>query len=130
MRVPETFANGVGVLFSIGVAMVTTVTRGPPSDGPLDGACTDSGKVNLERKCGLVARVGPKAVVTCRKAMLLSQCPGIRKTRKFRAELTSSDAETRVEVVDYGPDGSIKVQGNPVRVDHASKGEKDNKCGV
>lgn len=51
-------------------------------------------------------------------------------TGRFRAELTSSDAETRIEVVDYSPDGSIKVEGNPVRVDHANKGEEDNKCGV
>jgi hypothetical protein len=74
MRVPETLANGVGVPFSIGVAVVSTVTRGPPSDGTLDGASADSSKVNLEGKSGLVARVSPKTVVTCRKATLVSNC--------------------------------------------------------
>lgn len=45
-------------------------------------------------------------------------------------QLTSSDAETRVEVVDDGKDGGIEVQRHPVGGDEANDGDNDDEKGV
>jgi len=52
--VEEALADRVGVLFGVGVAVVGAVSGRPPADGALDGASTDSGKIDLEGKGGLV----------------------------------------------------------------------------
>ena len=95
VRVQQALADRVGVLFGIRVAVVSTMVARPPPDRALDGAGADGGKVDLERRRGLVRRVCPETVVARR------------------------DAETRVEVVDGGENGRVQLQRHPVRRDEA-----------
>jgi len=54
VRVEEALADTVGVLFGVGVTVVSTVVSGPPSDGAFDGTGTNSSKEDLEGKGGRV----------------------------------------------------------------------------
>jgi len=74
------------------------VVTGPPSDGALDGAATNSGEEDLEGESSLVRGVGPQTMVA------------------------SSDAETGCEVVGNGPDGGVKTEGSPPRLDQTHEG--------
>ena len=65
VRVEETLANRVGVLFGVGIAVVSTVAARPPADGALDGTSAHGGEVDLEGKRGLVRGVSPETVVAC-----------------------------------------------------------------
>jgi hypothetical protein len=64
VRVEKTLADGVGVLFGVGVAVVRTMLPGPPSNGTLDSTSSNSGEINLEGKRGLVRCVSPETMVT------------------------------------------------------------------
>lgn len=63
VRVQETLADGVGILLGIGVAVVSAVVSGPPSDRTLHSTSTDGGEVDLERSGCLVGSVCPKTMV-------------------------------------------------------------------
>lgn len=65
--VEETLADRVGVLFGVGVAVVSAVLAGPPTDGTLDGTGADKGEVDLERSGGLVGGVSPETVVAWKR---------------------------------------------------------------
>lgn len=45
-------------------------------------------------------------------------------------QLTSSDAETSVDVVEDGPEGSLELKRNPVGGDEAHQRNKHNECCV
>jgi hypothetical protein len=62
--VEKTLADGVWVLLSIGVAVVSTVLHGPPADRALDGTGTNGSEVDLEGSAGLVRGVRPETVVS------------------------------------------------------------------
>lgn len=66
VRVEETLADRVGILFGVGIAVVSTVTARPPADGALDGTSAHSGKVYLEGQRSLVRGVSPETVVACK----------------------------------------------------------------
>lgn len=54
VRVEKTFANGVGILLSVGVTMVSAVVAGPPTDRAFDSTSTDGGEINFERGAGSI----------------------------------------------------------------------------
>lgn len=54
MRVEKTLADGVGVLDSVGVSVVSAVIPRPPADRALHGASADGSEVDLEGSGGLV----------------------------------------------------------------------------
>ena len=62
--IEETLANGVGVLLSIGVTVVSSVAVRPPSNGSLNGTGTNGSEVNSEEQITLVRAVRPKTMVT------------------------------------------------------------------
>lgn len=62
--VEEAFADGVGVLLSVGVSVVGTVAVGPLTDRSLNGTSTSGSQVDLEGSSGLVGSVSPKTMVT------------------------------------------------------------------
>jgi hypothetical protein len=64
VRVQETLADGVGVFFGVGVAVMSTVATSPPADGAFDGTTTGGGEEDLEGKRGRVRAVSPKTVVS------------------------------------------------------------------
>jgi len=105
VRVEETLANAVGILFSVGVAVVCAVVSGPPPDGAFNGTSPDGGKEDLQGKRGGVRGVRPESVVP------------------------SSDAETCAEVVDDGPHGGLPKERSPDGLDEAegrdAKDEED-----
>jgi hypothetical protein len=52
--VPETLADGVGVLLGVGVTVVSTVAASPPADGALNGTTTNKGEPDAQRQsCGV-----------------------------------------------------------------------------
>lgn len=62
--VEEALADRVGVLFGVGVAVVSAVAARPPADGALDGTSAHGGKVDFEGEGGLVRGVSPETVVS------------------------------------------------------------------
>lgn len=64
VRKDEASMGAIGILVSVGPAMMGTVAAGPPLDGPLDGSTTDQGEENLEGKGGLIGTMGPETMVT------------------------------------------------------------------
>ena len=102
VRVEETLPDTVGVLVGVGVAVVSAVVTGPPSDGALNGTAANSSQEDLERDGGRVGSVGPQTMVT------------------------GSDTETSREVEGDGPDGSLQVEGSPVGGDEAAHGNADD----
>jgi hypothetical protein len=64
VRVQEALANGVGILLSVGVTVVSSVAAGPPADRAFDGASAYGSKVDLEGKTSSVRSVRPKTVIT------------------------------------------------------------------
>lgn len=88
-------AHRVRVLVSVGVAVVSTVVAGPPSDGTLNSTSADEGEENLERRGGLVGSVGPETVVA------------------------GSDAETGPVVVEDRPQQRLEGQRSPESGDAA-----------
>jgi len=65
VRVPETLANGVRVLFGIGVTVVSTVATSPPADRTLNGTAANQGEPDAERQGSRVGAVSPETVITC-----------------------------------------------------------------
>lgn len=53
-----------------------------------------------------------------------------RATQVVSFQLTSSDSETAVEVVDESEDGSVELERHPVRGDEAGHGNEDDEGGV
>ena len=49
-----------------------------------------------------------------------------RLSRELVSQLTSSNSETAVEVVDESEDGSVELERHPVRGDEASHGNEDD----
>ncbi len=64
VAVEEAFADGVGVLVGVGVAVVGAVVTGPPADGSFDSAATNGSKEDAKREGGGVGCVCPEAVIT------------------------------------------------------------------
>lgn len=54
VRVEKTLTNRVRILLGVGITVMSSVATRPPTDRAFDGASTDSGKVNLERKTSSV----------------------------------------------------------------------------
>jgi hypothetical protein len=102
VRVEKTLADAVGVLVGVGVAVVSAVVAGPPSDGALDGAAADSSQEDLERNGGGVGSVSPQAMVA------------------------GSDTETSGEVEGDRPDGGLQVERSPVGGDETAHGDADD----
>lgn len=64
MRVHEALSDGVGVLVSVGVTVVSAMVSGPPADRALDGPAAHGCEEHLEGEgCG-VGAMGPEAVIT------------------------------------------------------------------
>lgn len=124
--VEETLADGVGVLFGVGVAVVSAVVAGPPANGTFDSTSADKGEVDLERSAGFVGGVSPKTVVACSRLV----CHSSVYCGCWTVGLTSSDAQTCVEVVHNGKDGGIEAEGNPVGRDEANHGNDDDEGGI
>jgi len=54
MSIHQTLSDRVGVLFRIGVSVVSTVVSGPPPDGSLNGTATKGSEDILKRsRCGV-----------------------------------------------------------------------------
>ena len=97
VRVEETFADGIRILVGVGVAVVSAMATGPPSDGALDGTGTDGGEIDLEGEGGGVGGMGPQTMVA------------------------GGDADSGVEVVEDGPESGLELQGSepgPIASDH------------
>ena len=104
--VEQTLPDTVGVLVGVGVAVVSAVVAGPPSDGTLDGATPDGSQEDLERDRRGVGSVSPQTVVT------------------------SGDTETSSEVEGDGPDGSLQVERSPVGGDEAAHGDANDESDI
>lgn len=112
VAVEKTLPHGVGVLLSVGIPVVSTVTNcskldvkhrylclvtfryllsGPPPGRTFHGARSNSRKVDSEGQRCLVTPVCPESMVT------------------------SGDTETSVEVVSHSPYGSLTLKWHPVR---------------
>jgi hypothetical protein len=63
VRVQETLANGVGVLFGVGVTVVRTVIPSPPADGTLNSTAADGSEPDTERERGGIRAVSPETMV-------------------------------------------------------------------
>jgi len=112
----EALADRIGVLDSVGVAVMGTVAARPPTDGALDSTGTNGGKVEAERERGLVAAMSPEAVIACLSISDCSADPGVWEKR------TGGDAETGIEVVDDSKYGRVAVQRSPVRGNQPAEG--------
>jgi hypothetical protein len=102
VRVEKTLPDAVGVLVGVGVAVVSAMVAGPPSDGTLNGTATNSSEEDLEREAGRVGCVCPQTVVA------------------------GSDTETSSEVEGNGPDGSLQVKRCPVGGDETAHGNTND----
>ena len=102
VRVEKTLPDAVGVLVGVGVAVVSAVVTGPPSDRTLNGTATNSSKEDLERNAGGVGSVCPQTVVA------------------------SGDTEASGEVEGDGPDGSLEVERCPVGSNETAHGNAND----
>lgn len=75
VAVEQALSDGVGVLLSVGISVVSAVALGPPAGGTLHGTSTDGGEVDAKGEACLVAAMSPESMVA------------------------SGDAETGVEVI-------------------------------
>ena len=132
--VEKTFADGVGVLFGVGVPVMSTVAVRPPADRALNSASTDSSQVELEGSSGLVGGVSPKTMVTYkmvgRSVSTTSGRRGHLIGTHLNNGLTSSYSKAGVKVEDDGPDAGIEVERDPVGRDKADDGNDDDESGV
>jgi hypothetical protein len=103
--VEETLADAVWILVGVGVAVVSAVVSGPPSDGSLNGTSTNGGKEDLERSGGGVGGVCPQSVVS------------------------GGDSEAGREVVGDGEEGGRKAERGVCRGDQASERQSDDEGG-
>lgn len=62
--VHEALADGVGVLFGIGVPMVSTVATSPPSNGAFDGATANGSEIEAKRQASRVRTMGPETMIS------------------------------------------------------------------
>ena len=63
MRVEKTLADGIGVLFSVGISVVSTMVTSPPSHRALDGTATNCCKEDAEREGSGVGGMGPQSMI-------------------------------------------------------------------
>lgn len=62
--VEEAFANRVRVLVGIGVAVMGTMSAGPPADGTLNGTTTNGSEEDLERETCGIRGMCPETMIT------------------------------------------------------------------
>lgn len=102
MAVEETLADAVGVLGSVGVAVVSAVVTAPPADGALDSTATNKSEEDTQNETGVVRLVCPETMVA------------------------GSDAETSPKVVDDSPCRGLPLQRCPKGGDAASERNADD----
>lgn len=93
VRPPEALVGIVGIKFSVGVAMVSTMSSRPPSNGTFYRASASEGKEIFKRLGGIVRSMGPKTVVT-RSDTYLEKCQnmfrnGVRNDEKTIGRLNA-----------------------------------------
>lgn len=101
---PESLVRRIRVKLGVSVSVVSTVTSGPPLDGPLDSTSASGRETVLERGRSVVRSVRPQSVVA------------------------RGDTETGNEVVDDGPDRCFPAEvGREGTVDGQRRCDGQNK---
>lgn len=102
MAVEETLADAVGVFAGVGVAVMSAVVAGPPTNGALNGTAANKRKEDAQNNASVVRLVCPETMVA------------------------GGDPETSPEVVDNGPGSGLPLKRSPERSDAAGEGDADN----